>query len=222
MQQTISPDEDVEAIEASSAHRFTKRVLELKVAPREYVKVVGYSTKIEGVYAARLYVAAGVMGVISIPLAARFYGLTRDAAIATALVPMLLGYVALRLLVDLMPAPERAPVSYRGWLVAPIGCLVLGAVGFFFLAFGIAVSAPIYRIVHVTWVTTGEVILAAVITFVLSVVLATIAGGSLEIVMRYCRRTGREDVPTLFELFMNVLRRLERDMRHPRLVSHWH
>ena len=76
------------------------QTLKFKMTPWSYIRVLWFSTVIEGVYAARVYIVGGLAGVVGVPLLRRYYGISVDQSLATELVPILVGYVTVKVLTD--------------------------------------------------------------------------------------------------------------------------
>jgi hypothetical protein len=198
-------------------------LLKQRMSPLSYLKIVGFSSIIEGVYAARLYVGGGAAAIIGVPLLQRYFAITRDQALTTMLVPVLLSYVTLKLLFDILSPQCQTESSdnYPGWLFTPLLLILTAGFGLFFLSIGIIVSIPIYRIVHVTWVTNTDVVIAAATSAGFGIVLSAVTALLLGAVTQYCKRSGMDDVPNIAELLKDVLSRAERQERRNRLTTHF-
>src|SRR5258708_4206788 len=136
MQTTLEPRSERDVVEVHTVRALVDHVLRRRMAPSAYLKILAVSSLVEGTYASRLYMAGGAASLIGVPLIQHHFGVTRDQALATELVPILLGYVTLKILVDLLPEPKGAPERYRGWLLTPISVLVVTGFCSFFGAIG--------------------------------------------------------------------------------------
>jgi hypothetical protein len=167
------------------------------------------TTTVEGAYAMRLYVASGLAAMVAVPALKVFYRISVEQAAATALVPLLLAYLTLRITAEFVEPPSTKLRAYSWFCMAITGFLTLG-IGFVLLAIGIAVSFPLYQAVNIDWVSGRDIFVASPAAFLLGAMFVAVAGKLRHVATKRMSQSSNH-VPTLIEMARNVITIVDSD-----------
>jgi uncharacterized membrane protein YidH (DUF202 family) len=176
------------------------------------------SSLIETMYASRIWVAAAIFGMAVVPIVRSFYGITIDQAVATAVVPLAIAYLLVKTIVDVTPEPkEPPPFEIRGALMTTVAAIVVFGLGLVILGVSTAISMPIYRLIHVTWVTGMHLTVIAASSIVVGIMTCAAAMATFGTMVKFVKRRGK--YPTLEQLVWATLVRVDEDIHQHRSLA---